>query len=913
MRQPIIHIEAQFNSQFVARLVRLFVLALLVAGLLGRLSSTSWAASGAELQVLLDVASGRLDANAEVVNRALAAGQGVDVGATIGPIYTFLSGEAYRLRQQPKKARDAYQSLVQWGANDPYGDGWGGSSLTSLALWRWLQIVQSRRTPCPNGAVSCGPQKASPLDHREAAQLLQAAEALRQMRLPQGLFTVAAFGGLPQLGEDIARRLAWLAWRIGQQDRATELFLDYLTRTDQAPSGAEEERLLNRVLTSGLASRGRLSLLQGKHLIKALGRRSEAMTAFHQAMESRDAQVRAEARLYLAALLPQSARSEAIASLTSVIETAANPHIVQQALLARARQYNRAGANRNTSQFLRDLTRLVETFPRGRFTDEALYDLAQYFQHTGNVERAQHYFKRLQTDPRTPSKWSDLAAFQAAMTAYTRGQPTDITDAIVALEAEGQGRPFGPLHLNRLFWLGRMHAEQGRDKLAQSYFQRLLAAHPFSYYGIRARMHLEFGHRARRELWPGIKTQDDVRAVFEQSTPPVQLSRVSPYHARLQVALDTGLYAAVHATDQDVLRRFPSQRLPDVPLAQLDQSMDLAPLGIWLALRQDAMAASEVRTTAANRLQLAGMIGRLGNDWPLALTLIEDPTAVFKLQESIQHDRQYLAVAYPVLFREEIGQSSQSHNVPSALLYGVARQTSWFYHAARSSTGALGVLQFSPDTFQALNERWRVLDASPAATRAEFLLNPQDSLNLGALWFAKELLPRRQGQILLALMEYHAGEAAVNTWQAEWRRLQRDYDVEYMIATIPSESTRRFVRRVLTDMMIVHATDLLSPYRSSARVLGVNPGQQKNKTSVSREPSIKAGRSRYRVALLPTSVSDSSYIFHAEDRAAKLVQDAVQESDVLELTFLSNNADHMEKVSKDKNISTRDARQSVGV
>ncbi len=821
---------------------------------------------------------------------AIKAGQELNLEAPMWPVYAFLSGEAYRLRQQPEQAQAAYQALVEWGASDPYGDGWGGSSLTSLALWRWLQRVQSKQTPCHPGAASCDGQMAASLDLHEAHRVLQAAGHIRQRRLPQGIFTVSAFDGLPQLEEDMVRRLALLAWKTGQPEQATELFLDYLTLTDQAPSGADEERLLNRVFRSGLASPGRLSLLQGKHH-KALGRRGKAMLAFHRAMDSQDAQVRAEARLHLAMLLPQSARSEAIAALTSVIETAANPHLVQQALLARAHRCNREGVGRNSQQFLEDLTRLAQTFPRGRYTDEALYALGYHFQHTGDVERALAYFEKLQPTQRT-TDWSQLAAFQAAMTLYMRGQSTDIADAIRELESSERRSSFDPMHSSRLFWLGRLHATQGDHVLAQRYFTRLVAECPFSYYGLRARIHLRLGDRAKGELWPDRQTQDDILTAYQHSTAPSQLSRLSLYHVRLQMALETGLYAAAMAIDQEMLNRFPSQRLPGISLANLDRASQLAPLGVWLSLRQDAMAASDVRHSATNRLQVAGMVGYLGGDWPQALTLIQNALTAYQPKESIQHARPYLTVAYPSVLREKIDQSSRSHEVSAALLYGIARQKSLLYPGARSSTGALGVLQFLPDTFHQLSKRWQVLDSSAGTTHAEFLLNPQLSLDLGALWFAKELLPRRQGNVLLALMEYHAGRSAVDAWHAKWRQRQRDYDVEYMVETIPSQSTRRFVQRVLTDMMIAYAADWFPANRRAAKTLDVKPG--------------KSLKSRYRVALLPTDVKSRPSLLHdAENRATALIKEATQEADQFELAFLSGDRKHRKAIKKEKNITNK--------
>ncbi len=867
---------------------------LLNGGMPGLTPPRSWASSSVSaLHVLLDTASGRIDAHDQAVHQALAAIEKLDSGDPMWPVYAFLRGEAYRLQHQPESARQAYQTLVTWGAHDPYGDGWGGSSLINLALWRWLQMMQSDRPPCQNGARSCGSQAPTPLNHQDVQQLLNMADAIRQMRLPQGLFTVSAFCGLPQLEADIVRRLALLAWRIGQSDRATELFLDYLTLTDRAPAGVDEERLLNRVFRSGLATPGRLSLLQGKRL-KSMGWRAEARLAFHQALDSQDAQVRAEARLHLAELLPESARSEAMTSLTSVIKTAANPHVVQQALLSRGRHFKRMGSDRDLQRFAGDLKRLIETFPRGRYTEEALYDLAHHFQTMGDFDQARHYFQKLQTAQGTV-EWSQAAALQAALALYARGQSSDIATAIEDLEASARHHPFGPLRFNRLFWLGRLYAAQGNSKRAKYYFDQLIAERPFSYHGIRARMHMHLGPPAPRELWPGPLTRKAILTAYQNSTSPSELSRVSPYHARLQVALESGLYATVFATDRDLLTIFPSQRPTRIPLSELDRTLKLAPLGIWLALRQDALAASDVRTAASHRLQLAGIVGRWGGDWPLALTLLHNPLLAYKPQDNIQHDRQYLAVAYPAVFQKAISRSSQAHTVPGALLYGMARQNSLLYSAARSSSGALGVLQFLPGTFARFNQRWRLFDASSAATSAEYLLDPNLSLDLGALWFSEELLPRRQGHILLALMEYHAGTTAVDAWQAGWRRQKRLHDIEYMIETIPNPSTQQYVQRVLTDMMIAYASDLFPPHRKVSRASHVTPS-----TQLSRDLQ----RQRYRVALLPTYVTEPRRIYHAEHRAVQLLKETVRASDALELVFVSHDDEHM-KQAKTKHISRR--------
>jgi hypothetical protein len=43
------------------------------------------------------------------------------------PVDTFLRADLYRLRGDIGEARAAYRALAEWGAKDPYNDGWGGA------------------------------------------------------------------------------------------------------------------------------------------------------------------------------------------------------------------------------------------------------------------------------------------------------------------------------------------------------------------------------------------------------------------------------------------------------------------------------------------------------------------------------------------------------------------------------------------------------------------------------------------------------------------------------------------------------------------------------------------------------------------------------------------------------------------
>ena len=147
---------------------------------------------------------------------------------------------------------------------------------------------------------------------------------------------------------------------------------------------------------------------------------------------------------------------------------------------------------------------------------------------------------------------------------------------------------------------------------------------------------------------------------------------------------------------------------------------------------------------------------------------------------------------------------------PPELLYAVIRNETRFDPAALSSKGALGLFQFISATFKSLNNQWNLLENSDAPSRQAFLLDPEKNVDLGARWFGEELLPRQEGNILLAVMEHHAGNSAVRRWQDGWKRTNFFGDIEFMIETIGYRSTRHFVRRVIADYTVAESIGFLN-------------------------------------------------------------------------------------------------------
>ena len=714
------------------------------------------------------------------------------------PTYTFLAGEIYRLRGDAAAARRAWRALAEWGAANPYRDGRGGSSLATVALWRWLRALGEDARP----------------SNEEAARLVEAADHLKITPLTRGLFDASALETLPQLEEDLARRLARLAWSLGQRDAAQRRFLDALSLARGAALTPDEEEMRKALLSSHLASVSRLDLLRGKRLL-ALGRYEEADLLLASARDSKEADVRTEAGFYLARLdrirddrKKGLERGQIAAALATVVDETPDPEIAQRALFERATLLVREGTGRDVDGFRADLTRLLEAYPRGRWADDALYELGMEAWAAGQVDVALDHFAKLRGFP-GGNDWINSAYFRPALALWGRRGPGDLDQAATLLRELNERQPDGPFRLAAIFWLGRIAAEKGDGAKATEAFRNVISESPFDYYALRARMHLESGESAAGQLWPGPKTLEEIRAVWPQSTPAALPRPTSPYDQRLRDAIETGLHSEAFATVRTLRERFPDRRLEWIGLDELDQANLLPAIAVLLAVRQDALASLDGHRTADQRLAIAAATGHRAGDWPLSMGLMIAPDESPSVRAAMQRSTHYLATAYPRVFTEAIARRAEARHVSPTLLYCVMRNESLFNPAALSPRGALGLFQFTPSTFNTLAQRHPELRIAPnPGAREAFLLDPERSIDLGALWFGQELMFRRN--IVYALMEHNIGYAAVKAWIEGGRRTGRGSDIEYMIDTFRVNETHVFVRRVLTDTILVDAASLLT-------------------------------------------------------------------------------------------------------
>ena len=133
-----------------------------------------------------------------------------------------------------------------------------------------------------------------------------------------------------------------------------------------------------------------------------------------------------------------------------------------------------------------------------------------------------------------------------------------------------------------------------------------------------------------------------------------------------------------------------------------------------------------------------------------------------------------------------------------ALVLALIRQESRFDRQARSSSGALGLMQLMPRTAQSVARRMGLSES-----RKRLTANATHNIALGSRYL-HDLVQRFDGSYLLAVAAYNGGPRNVARWIAANGDPRRDPDVDIIdwIEMIPLPETRNYVQRVLEGTQV---------------------------------------------------------------------------------------------------------------
>lgn len=321
--------------------------------------------------------------------------------------------------------------------------------------------------------------------------------------------------------------------------------------------------------------------------------------------------------------------------------------------------------------------------------------------------------------------------------------------------------------------------------------------------------------------WVALRFADSPREAFDRFTKmfrvvktPISRGRAAYWAGRaLEASGDTGALgwyrrAAAYGTT------FYGQRAAE----RLTTSLELPASAPLPSLPRFARAGLDQIATAATALGQIGQDERAGKfleqlvrdhatdgEAAAIAALVRDlnrPDIGVKLaRRTARKHLHFLDTAYPVM------ELPSGLPVEPALILAIIRQESSFDPRARSSVGALGLMQLLPATARevARHMRW---DFSVR----HLITKPQVNIRLGAQYIGR-LLDSHNGNFILAVAAYNAGPGRVRSWLRTLGKPGPSTDERIdWIELIPYAETRNYVQRVL---------EALEVYR---RLLGSDPG-----------------------------------------------------------------------------------------
>lgn len=178
--------------------------------------------------------------------------------------------------------------------------------------------------------------------------------------------------------------------------------------------------------------------------------------------------------------------------------------------------------------------------------------------------------------------------------------------------------------------------------------------------------------------------------------------------------------------------------------------------------------------------------------------------------------RNDLELRFPLPHQQHVINEAERHQIDPAWVMAVIRQESAFMPDARSSRGALGLMQIMPRTGREIGR----LLKSPLHNTANLL---QSDLNIkfGAAYLRRNL-NRLQNNLVSATAAYNAGYGNVRKWLPKEEGMAADRWVE----TIRFNETRSYVQNIMAYAVIYDQRLNRPTIRLSERMPAIQPKKQ---------------------------------------------------------------------------------------
>ena len=154
--------------------------------------------------------------------------------------------------------------------------------------------------------------------------------------------------------------------------------------------------------------------------------------------------------------------------------------------------------------------------------------------------------------------------------------------------------------------------------------------------------------------------------------------------------------------------------------------------------------------------------------------------------------RDDIELRFPMHLNSKVFAWSSQRNIDPAWTYAIIRRESAFMLDARSSVGAMGLMQLMPNTARQVARQLKI------RYRGKYsLLSSGTNISLGT-GYLERMLNKLDSQQVLATAAYNAGPHRVEKWLPEHHKMNAIRWIE----TIPFTETREYVSNVLAYMAI---------------------------------------------------------------------------------------------------------------
>ena len=160
------------------------------------------------------------------------------------------------------------------------------------------------------------------------------------------------------------------------------------------------------------------------------------------------------------------------------------------------------------------------------------------------------------------------------------------------------------------------------------------------------------------------------------------------------------------------------------------------------------------------------------------------------LSERILYQKELHHLYYPLAYWDTVEVISQKYNVEPFLILSVMREESRFDPHAKSTAGAIGLMQLMPQTALRLDKHLQL-----GIDNTSQIYNVTNNIHLGTFYLGT--LIKEFNSPVYALAAYNAGENKLK----EWMKTGNYKSIDEFIEDIPYKETRNYVKRVITTLL----------------------------------------------------------------------------------------------------------------